>query len=407
MFLGVDLKIPFWAVAIVAVGVVFWPMAHATTSILSGYQNMKRIFVTDVVGSIVKVVGAGTSILLGYGFFGPLAAILISFIVLVFLRIDVLQIGRKAGEKIDRSEIIKKYAFPALVASLSWALFINTPTIILTIFDSLRSSGIFAASMTLTNPLTLVPAIIASSIFPITSYLMGVRDHEKKQAALFSLVIRYAVMISVPLLLAYVFFAKALVLVFAQIQYLEAVDLIPIVGVAILVQGIGQIFLQNLFALGKTETNRNVYMATAGIFLATSVPLTMTMGIDGMIYSFLATVSCFALMGYFALRRSLAFKMPWRSIEKVAAASIIFFVILLTPAVMGAKALQLLPFLVIGASVYLWVLGKTRFYIKEDAAILKLLEKKLRPLSGQIAALRRFVERNCGEDFKSISVKAI
>lgn len=397
-YFGIDLKIPFSAVVAVSVGIFIWPITNSTTSILYGFQNMKRIYKTDLLSNILKVILAGVLIFAGFEFFGPIVALIAAFASTIFLRYDVLSFGKVAKETLDKYKIIKKYALPALVASLSWALFINTPTIILAFFDSLKSSGLFAAALSIANPLAFIPTIVAQALFPLSSYLMTARNHAEKQAQLVSLVIRYISFISIPLIIVYVFFAKAMILVFTQLEYLEAVDLIPLIGFAILVQGLGQIFVSNLFAIRRTEANRNIYMLTAGVFLATSIPMTMAFGIIGLVESFVVSVIIFTLASYFTLRKYLRFSTPWKSLSKVLLSSSVLALILLIPSMYGVKALGLIPFLIVGSVLYLWILAKLKFYSSEDVTILRFAEKKIRILKGPIGAFRSFVERNSSDN---------
>lgn len=397
-YFGIDLKIPFEAIVAVAAGIVIWPLVHSTTSILQGLQNMKWIYKTDFLANILKLVLAGALVLAGFNFIGPIAAIVISYAAVLVLRRDVLQVGKKIKEKIDQHVVIYKFALPALVASVSWALFVNTPTIILTLLDSLKSTGLFAAALSLTSPLALVPAIISQAVFPITSELTGMKNHAEKQAKLIESVMRYVFFISLPMIIVYVFYAKAFVLVFTQIQYIEAVPLIPILGFAVLIQSMGQILVSSLFAIGKTKSNRNVYIGTAAVFLASSIPMTAMFGVNGLLSSFVISVFVFTLTSYVALRRSLSFSMPWKPIAKVAAPSFLLFVILYISFSFGLKALETIPSLAVGTFLYFWTLGKLRFYSKEDAMILRLAEGKVRSLRKPIGFVRGFVERNVGDN---------
>lgn len=392
-YFGIDLKIPFPAVVAVSIGIILWPLTHATTSILQGFQNMRLIFRTDAVSNVVKLVGTGLLIWAGLNYIGPIAAIIVSYAAVVVMRRDVLQIGRRIKEGlIRRREVIYRYALPALVASLSWALFINTPTIILALFDSLKSSGLFSAAVSLANPLAFLPSIIATALFPIISSLSSSRNKSARQARMIETVIRYVSFISAPLIIVYVFFAKYIIIVFTQLQYLDAVSLIPIVGFAVLVQSIGQVFIQSLFAIGNARANRNVYMATTAFFLLTSIPATMAVGIMGLVWSFVASVLFFTGLGYAILRRSMRFSIPWGPVAKVAAASLPLLAMLVLGYMADLRFFGLLIPLAIGAAAYFVVLRRLGFYSAEDVAIMRFAEKRAPRIGGAVARIREWVQ---------------
>ena len=199
-------------------------------------------------------------------------------------------------------------------------------------------------------------------------------------------------------MIVYIFFAKSMILVFTQLEYLEAVNLIPLIGFAILVQAIGQIFVSNLFAIRRTEANRNVYILTAGVFLVSAIPMTMAFGIMGLVGSFVVSVIIFALVSYVVLKRYLNFSMPWKSLGKIFFSSVILGLILLIPSIYGVKTLGLVPFLVIGTFLYFWILAKMKFYSGTDVVMMKFAEKKMPFIRKQIAVIRKFIERNLGDE---------
>lgn len=397
-YFQIDLNIPIEAVAAISVGIIIWPMVHSTTSILLGLQNMKKIYTTDFAINAFKLIAAVVLVSMGFGFMGPLAAIVISFGIVVVLRRDALRIGKAVKEKIDTRGVFFKFAAPAFVASISWALFTNTPTIILTLFDSLKTTGLFAAALSITSPLALIPGIISQAVFPITSGISGSRNQSAVRARMIELVMRYVFFISIPIMIIYAFYSKVFVLVFTQIQYLDAVQMIPIIGLAVFVQSIGQILVSSLFAIGKTRWNMAVYVVTAAFFIGTSVPMTMLMGVNGLMASFVAGVVVFTLSSYLALRRNLRFSMPWVPMAKLAVPSLLLFFIIQSSFAMGLKAIETLPMLALGLVLYFWVLAKLRFYSRDDVAILKFAESRVKVLAPPISALRRFVEGNLGSN---------
>lgn len=392
-YLGVDVKIPAEAALIVGIGIVVWPIANSTTAVLHGLQNMKRIYTTDAVSNLVKLAVAGAAIFLGYGYLGPLSAVLAAYVAAILLRRDLLNIGVKTSALVNKALVVRKYALSGFIASSSWAVFSNTPTIILAFLDSFKSSGIFSAALSITNPIAYLPNIVSLALFPIASALSAAKNSARKQAQLFSIVIRYIFFLSLPILVAFFFFAKAAVIVFASLEYLDAVQFIPVMGLGVLMQAVGNVLLSNLYAIGRPDLTRNISVLTAAVFLILSVPATSAYGLHGLIASYIASVSLLVIVGYAALKRSIDFYVPWGPIGKVVLASAAMALVIGVPYAAGMKTLETVPFLFVGLAAYAWVLAKSRFFTRDDLSIAKAAERKAGGLGKLIRPFREFLER--------------
>jgi O-antigen/teichoic acid export membrane protein len=392
-YLGIDIKIPAEAALIVGIGIVIWPIANSTTAILLGLQNMKRIYITDTISNLIKLVVAGVSIFLGYGYLGPLSGVLIAFIAAIVLRADLLRIGVKTKAFVDKSIVVRKYALSSFIASSSWAVFFNTPTIILAFLDSFKSSGIFSAALSIANPIAYLPNIVSLALFPIASALSTSKKTVRKQAELFSIVIRYMFFLSLPVMIVFFFFSKPVVIALARLEYLDAVQFIPVMGLGVFMQAIGSVLLSNLYAIGRPDLTRNISVLATVFFLLLSVPATYSYGLNGLVASYIASVSLIAILGYIALKRSIGFYIPWISIGKVLLASAVMIIVTGTPHAIGFKTLESIPFLLLGLAAYIWMLSKSRFFTHDDLSIAKIAESKAGNLNRLIRPFREFLER--------------
>lgn len=377
MFFGLEMNLPLSGIVAISAGIMIFPFVISTGAVLQGRQNMKRIFQTNLASNVVKLAVAGVMIFAGFGFMGPLYAIVAAAAVVVILRKDVLLIGKRAKKKIDVRGFMKKYSLPSLATVISWSTFTNTPVIILTLVDTLKSSGIFSAATSMINPLIVIPSLASSALFPITSSLMVTRDRMRTQSTMIKSVVRYTVAIMLPVWVAYIFFSDALVVLFARPEYMEAVSIIPIMAFAAMFRGLGDIFIYSLYAIRRTSDSRNISIMAAVIFLASSLYLTPMMGITGMVWSFVFSVVVFTVVSYVFLRRALRFELPWSDIGKIVLGSAVMFVVLAVPEYSGYGIIVKLPFLLMGGLLYLLILGLTGFYSKEDLTLIKFSEKKL------------------------------
>lgn len=400
VFSGIDLKIPIFALVLITLGIFMRPILDSTSSILSGLQNMRLVFKTNMASNLVKAVLSAVLIFLGWGAAGPLAALIVSFAVFLVLRRDIIALGFRAKSLVNRNYVIAKYMLPAFLGTVGWLFFQNTPVIILTLVNDLHSSGIFSAALSMSQPLTFVSLIMSGALFPIVSGLMVGRGHARLQANLVKSVIRYSTFVTLPLIALYIFFSKGFVLVFANLSYLESVQYLPVVGIATVLLGFGWIFTTGLYAIRRTEASRNVVIATAAVFLVLSIPLTIMQGTWGMVEAYLASIVVLVGLSYLVLRRNLKFEVPWSSIGKIAMASVALFLILLPSEIFGLKLLERLPLLILGVVVYLAILLVSKFYDKQDIELLRYMKKKAPRMARQIDSVLNLLAKYSDKESK-------
>jgi len=182
--------------------------------------------------------------------------------------------------------------------------------------------------------------------------------------------------------------------VLARPDYMDAVQFIPIMGVAVMLQAVGNVFLSNLYAIGRPEMMRNISILTSLIFLVAAIPATSAYGIHGLIAGYMISVFVLVVVGYAALKRSINFYIPWGPIGKVMLASVAMSLIVGAPHFAGIRTLESVPFLLVGLAAYVWMLARLRFFTCDDLLTAKTVEKKAGNLGRLIRPVREFLERS-------------
>jgi O-antigen/teichoic acid export membrane protein len=368
------LKVSPEVVWIIVVTIIFYSLAVQVGAILLGFQKMREVFIYDIYCNIVKVVASSILIFLGFRYFGALIGFLLSFLVLLFFRISSISLrGRTDG--IDKKTIMFEYASPAFIAGIAWLLFQNGQYVLLTVLQSSEATGIFTVAMIITSVITTLPAIMTNALFSITSQL-SVNDARKKQSYLIKLVFRYALLVSLPVAIFFVLFSKPIILIFSRPEYLQATQLFPILTLAAVIYGCGNIFLNNLYALGEPKVNRNIVIVTTATFLLLAIPLVYTYSALGLCLAYLITVTVLALLSYFFIKKRLKKVLPSKSILKLIVASLISLAVLYFLASFTEGILYGLIFSLISGLIYLSVLIPMKFYTREDVKILELFANK-------------------------------
>lgn len=376
-YLSPILKIETSTLILIAISFLAWSLWAISTSILHGFQNMKRVFQTNFIGNILKVILATFFILLGFGYLGPLLGIVLSVFLIVALRHDILLLKNKI-DIIDKKNVFLKYALPAFIGGIALQIFNNASTIIITAIKDPSVTGLFAISATILFPLVTIPATLNSALFPIISELTVFPNAKKKQGYLIGLVIRYTLFITLPILIGLIFFANQAISLLSRIElgYLPAAKLFPLIGPGALILGIGTILHSSLYAIRKTIINRNIAIIATIFFLIISLPLTFFLSAFGTAIAYLASTTLYTTLSYLYLNRFLKLKLPVKNYFKVLIGSALLFLFFIATKDFQTNFLMKIIFIIIGLIIYILVLFPMRFYEREDVKTLQIISKK-------------------------------
>jgi O-antigen/teichoic acid export membrane protein len=399
-FLTSVLKVPFTVIFIVAISLIILSFSNQLGSILYGFQNMRKVFTTHVAGHLTKIIVAAFLIFLGFSYFGPIIGFAVGFLLTALLRIGSIRL-RTQAESIDKKFVMLEYALPAFIASLALIVFSNSQYIILTSITNPEVTGIFTVAMILTSLIAVIPGTLTTALFAIISQLSGAMNAKERQSHLIQLVLRYALFLSLPAAIFLVLFSKQVILIFSRPEYLVASQIFPILALAAIIYGCGNIFLSNLYAIGKTKINRNITIVMTLIFLASSIPLTyMFFSLDpsnkilpafGLSLAYIFSVSILFFLSFFYLRKFITIILPLKTILKLVVASLVSlaFLYLVTRFTSGILSFCLA---IIAGIIYLAILLPLKFYSKEDIEIIKYAAEKL-PFKKRILGLAEFLSK--------------
>jgi O-antigen/teichoic acid export membrane protein len=372
------LNLPIEVMITIAVGLFVFSLWTLTTSVMYGFQNMKEIMRTDFVGNVVKVVLTFFLIMLGMSYFGPLAGLIVGVAAVVLMRLGTLNLARKkiVGTSSLNLRAVFTYSASAFVISAATLIFANTPNIILNAITGPTVTALFAISLTITSPIFSIPGILNSALFPITSALSASKNGKQNQKALINMVLRYASLITLPIVMILLTFSGTIILFFSDESFLPATEILPVVGVAAFLFGIGGILNTSVYAIGKPNASRNITILSVVTFLVIAFPLTIAMSIIGMAVAYLVSVVVLCTSSLLYLRRSLGFSLDLVSFAKILVAVAVFSGIIIGIDNLFTEPLVKLVGTVLASVVYFAVLLPLRFYKNEDLRVLDLLSKK-------------------------------
>jgi stage V sporulation protein B len=361
-------------------------------SVLYGFQNMKKCFLTDLLQVFLRLFISIVLIFLGFRFYGPLIGFGLGYFIVLFLRIDLKYFKNKSS--FFSYKKLFYYASPAFILTVTSFLMTNSQYIILTIIKNPGITGIFTIAFLLTSFLGIIINVLSYSLFPIISSLSVDHRTKSKQGYLIGLVLRYSMTIIIPSSIILLIFSKWVVLSFSSIEYISASTYFPILIPAAILFGIGGTFNSNLYAIGKPNVSRNILVATTSLFLITSILAVQYFSALGLSFAYLTSMLFYFTLNLIYIRKFLTIKFFTADILKILVSSVFIGLLLLFLYPMLYNVVMVAIVSISSIIIYLLLLLPLKFYSPIDIRILEFFAKRIpilnKLLSNVIDFLKRF-----------------
>lgn len=390
------IKLPSSVLILTAVTLFLTSLSTFFGAIRVGFQDMKIFFKADLLGTVANVFLTSFLLIMNFGnpnslYLGPLIGVLIGFII-----IDIMKFSKSyffgSTDRTNNKNIFANYALPAFIVSVTGIIFSNFPIILLATLQNQEATGLYAISLLVTSLISIIPSILSQALFPITS-LLSVGNRSEKQSYLLSLIFRYSVFIILPMAIFLVFFAKPLMLLFGT-EYLVASSLFPPLALAAVFMSMSQIFLSNIYALGRTKLHRDIWLVSSAVFLILTSVLITLYSSEGLALAYLLSSAITLLLSYYFVKKIIKLKIQPRSLIKIVLSSLIFFSFLFVADISQFDLAIKILFVLVGGIFYLLVLVPLKFYRKEDVQLLDFIAKRLPVFKKIISNLSRFLSKH-------------
>jgi O-antigen/teichoic acid export membrane protein len=370
------LKMTGDAVVLVVLSTIIFSMYLILENFYFGFQNMKKIFTTRLVGDVAMVVLGAALAYLWQGYVGALVGVLISAVLLFLIRMRKDFLFGTEREKLDTGLIIK-YSLPAFLVMILAAISQNTQFIILTSMQGPAITGIFAVAMKIVVVLSVISATFSRSLFPVVSELSTSKKASAKSSYLVTLVFRYGAVVTVILTGIISMLSVPLVLFFSNTEKIGAAGYVPVLAIGAAFLGIANPILMGIFAIGEPKKYRNCYIASTAVYLVSAPVLTYLYSGMGLAAAYMLSSLALLISGWIYAKRSIGFGVPiimWIKIGAALAISMAYLWFCLS-----LVHVMLLQFAA-GASsavLYFLVLLPLRFYNKDDLKVFDYMVEKI------------------------------
>lgn len=357
-----------------------------------GFQDMKRIFLTDLSGQLAKIIIAVSLIFLGFGYFGPLVGLFFCYLVILITRLDRSLFSISKKTVVDK-KLILSFSIPAFITNMFLAIFTKTQYVILTVLETVKATGVFAVPMNITFVIPIIPSVLNSALFPILSSLGSDKNRKYKQAYLMKLVFRYSLLFVLPISIFLILFSDHVILLFSKEEYLEGSIYLPLLTLSGLLLGLGQNFTGGLYAIGKPKIQRNIWIFTSLTYLPLALILTYYFSAMGLAVSYLISTFFIISLGLIFIKKHLDFKLPIKDIGRMILGIFIPSIFLVFLRAYMTDLLMVGVAVLIASFVYLLILLKLNFYLKEDLKVLDFLIDRTPVFKKEVIGLRKFLSK--------------
>jgi O-antigen/teichoic acid export membrane protein len=373
--------------------------------IYQGFQNMKKQFTTNFLGGLSKIVLAVVLIFSGMGDIGAMLALILSYVVTLFARLEKRMFNLSKHPIVDKPAIIK-FSVSAFMVFICSTILNGSQYIVLSAMETTEAAGMMSISMRIPLVISTIAVIFFSALAPIVSGLSADRRPKSRQSYLVKLVFRYSLFLMVPISVLLMLFSKYTILFFATPEYLPATELLVVMTAATAISGICGLFLSNLYSIGQPKLYMTTQIISAAIYMALSIPMTYYFSAMGMAVAYLVSNIALLMMSFSCLRKYLTFNLPLSDIGRIAAGTFVSIApILLVMPYIHNFTIAILASALAGG-VYMLVLLPMNFYITEDLTVLDVIADKVPPARRPIMLARGMVAKFVDRSYKETSFPA-
>ena len=232
--------------------VIFLMLLPINRGSLQGLQRFKGLSMNLIIEGIIKLFGGIILVLLGFGIYGAIISIVLSYIIPFFAGFHPLKDIIKKKKQEFQLKDVYKFSIPVFIALISLTLMYSIDIILIKHFFSEVETGFYVAASKIGLIIFFATLSISQVMFPKVSELYK-KKKEHKSLLYKSLLI--SLVIIIPAVIIFHLFSKLIINILFGPQFLEAV---PYIGSFAIIMGLFS--LTYIVAFYKLSTNKKRFL---------------------------------------------------------------------------------------------------------------------------------------------------
>jgi O-antigen/teichoic acid export membrane protein len=358
-------------VYLIGLSVIFGSFSSIFTSIFQANEKMEYQSLSQILSSVLMFIGALIAIYYGLSLYAlALLYFIVSTIILMYNTLTCFWkfVLPKLEINLDFWKYILLEALPFGLTSVFVVMYYYIDTVMLSIIipNSTEIIGWYSAAYMLVIPLSFVPSVFFSSVFPAMSNFYKQSNESLKFT--FQRSIRYMVILGVPIAAGITILANKIILLIYGSAYTPAIT-----ALQILIWSVPLIFVDSAYAYLLSSINRQITVTKImGIVAFVNVVLNIIL-IPIFSYigaSMVMVVSdMITLMLFVLVLKNTSYKIPLASIKDIlkvflASAIMVFFILIL-------RELNIFLIILFSSLVYVVAFLSFKGLDKDDIKIIK------------------------------------
>ncbi len=348
--LGVILKI-------LGIGLLFYSLSeNFSANVYIGYQKMKYTFIVGVLYDVLRLAQVAV-VILGFGLLGAIAFYDVIYLIVGLLSLYlVYRIIRKpqAAKPSDDKDLkeFRTYGKFSYISNIVSFFYGSVMILLLGYFaPNISSVAFYRAGLLMASLLSMPAAALMSAPFATTTKYL-VRAEFDKFYRVQGVLLRYAAIVTIPLVIGAAVSAHELITYLYRSQFLGAQLPFQIILVSILITSMMSPLSFVLSAMGKQKYYMYSISAGAAVAIVSTVVLVPTLLSIGAALTYLMSNMALLAVNIFFLSKQIKIRIPYVAIMKSFGAaavmgSYLYYILNIIP------SLELLPFILIsGLMIY-------------------------------------------------------
>ena len=271
---------------ILAIAIPLFALTKVFNGGLRGLKKINLMIITENILWRVLPLGIFLCLFISYGLRTVGAAYAFLFTVIIMCIISGLFLFRQIspypktpdGKTCFRE--VTRYSWPLALVNITNQLKGRTDALLLGFFMGASEVGVLAVALTLASLLSVFLSSVVTIFNPVASELCG-QENTQEVARSFSLVTKWLIFLTLPVLLFLIFFSERSVTILFGDAYKSAAPVLGILSVCFFVKAAVGPTGATLLAIGHSKINMVINTVTLGVSIVLNVLLIPRYGIIG------------------------------------------------------------------------------------------------------------------------------
>lgn len=238
----------YFPLIILMAGVLFTMVSPVATGAAQGLQRFNSLSVFNLLGPICKLLFGTGLVLLGYGVSGAFGGVIVGGLIAVVYTFYAIRDHARAERRPFPTRKLFNYLFPVTVGLLCFTVMTNIDTFLARNLFSNQEASLFSAASLLGKIALWLPGAVATVMF---SKVTEAHSLGRSTIELIRRSLLYVVLIGGAVTMAYFVMPETLLSVLYGAAYSPAAPALRIMGVAMLLMCVAQVFLNYGLAIDR------------------------------------------------------------------------------------------------------------------------------------------------------------